>query len=82
MAVVGLERESIERYLLPGVNIGCENSPTNITLTGDSDTLEKVMEEIRSTNPGILVKALRVGCAYHSGQELLRRVLSSYLILC
>ena len=82
MAAIGLSRESVEQYLLPGVTIGCENSPASVTLTGDSNVLEKVMEEIRSANPGIFVRALHVDCAYHSGQYLLRRVPNSYLVLC
>lgn len=70
MAAIGLGRSSVEKYLQPGVTIGCENSPSSVTLTGDSDVLEKVMDEIRSANPDILVRALRVECAYHSGQYL------------
>ena len=68
MAAIGLSRESVEQYLQPGVTIGCENSPASVTLTGDSIVLEKVMEEIRSAHPGVLIRALHVECAYHSGQ--------------
>lgn len=67
MAAIGLGREKVEQYLQPGVTIGCENSPSSITLTGDSDVLEKVMEDIRAAEPSALVRALRVECAYHSG---------------
>ena len=82
MAAIGLSRENVEQYLLPGVIIGCENSPASVTLTGDSTVIEKVMEAIRSTYPGVLVRALHVECAYHSGQYLLRRVPNIYLFLC
>ncbi|PGH15529.1 hypothetical protein AJ79_02311 [Helicocarpus griseus UAMH5409] len=66
MAAIGLGREIVEHYLLPGVTIGCENSPASVTLTGELDALEEVMEEIRKANPEALVRALRVDCAYHS----------------
>jgi acyl transferase domain-containing protein len=68
MAAIGLGRESVEQYLQPGVTIGCENSPASVTLTGDLDVLEKVMEDIRTADSSVLVRALRVECAYHSGK--------------
>ncbi|KAK0611428.1 acyl transferase domain-containing protein [Immersiella caudata] len=66
MAAIGLGRESVEQYLKPGVAIGCENSPSSVTLTGELDVLETVMEDIRAAEPSALVRALRVECAYHS----------------
>ena len=80
MAAIGLGRESVEQYLLPGVIIGCENSPASVTLTGDTTLIDKIMEAIRSANPSVLVKVLHVECAYHSGQYLLRRVPNIYLV--
>lgn len=64
MAAIGLSRESVEQYLLPGVIIGCEKSPASVTLTGYSTVIEKVMEAIRSAYPGVLVRVLHVECAY------------------
>ena len=66
MAAIGLGRDNVTEYLRPGVIIGCENSPSSVTLTGDKDILEAVMENIRSAQPDTLVRALRVDCAYHS----------------
>ncbi|OLN81992.1 Lovastatin diketide synthase LovF 19, partial [Colletotrichum chlorophyti] len=66
MAAIGLGRESVEQYLQPGVTVGCENSPASVTLTGDVDVLETVMEDIRTADSSVLVRALRVECAYHS----------------
>ena len=80
MTAIGLSRESVKQYLLPGVVIGCENSPASVTLTGDSTVIDKIMETIRSANPSVLVRVLHVECAYHSGQYLLRRVPSIYLV--
>ncbi|KAF4945826.1 hypothetical protein FGADI_11645 [Fusarium gaditjirri] len=66
MAAIGLGREDVEQYLQPGVTIGCDNSPASVTLTGDSDALERVMGTIRTADPSVLVRPLRVECAYHS----------------
>ncbi|KAF6833041.1 Lovastatin diketide synthase LovF 1 [Colletotrichum plurivorum] len=66
MAAVGLGRDQIERFLKPGVIIGCENSPSNVTLSGDADVLETVMQDIRMGYPDTLVRSLRVECGYHS----------------
>ena len=66
MAAIGLGREKVTPYLRTGVIIGCENSPSSTTLTGDTDTLEQIMASIQSDQPEVLVRALHVECAYHS----------------
>jgi len=66
MAAIGLGRERVTQYLLSGVAIGCENSPESVTLSGDADTLEDIMGLIRNDHPDVLVRSLRVDCAYHS----------------
>ncbi|TVY85232.1 Highly reducing polyketide synthase FUM1 [Lachnellula suecica] len=66
MAAIGLGRDGVTPYLLPGVIIGCENSPSSVTLTGDMDVLEPIMRNIRHDLPDVLVRSLRVECAYHS----------------
>ncbi|KAF5573800.1 polyketide synthase [Fusarium pseudoanthophilum] len=66
MAAIGLGREDVEQYLQPGVTIGCDNLPASVTLTGDADVLERVMGTIRTAEPSVLVRPLRVECAYHS----------------
>ena len=80
MAAIGLSRESVEQYLLPGVIVGCENSPSSVTLTGDTTVIDIIMEAIRSADPSVLVRVLHVECAYHSGQYLLRQVTNIYLV--
>ena len=70
MAAIGLGRDQVIPYLRTGVIIGCENSPSNTTLTGDSDALEQVMLDIQTGNPEVLVRALKVECAYHSRKAL------------
>ncbi|KAI9759233.1 MAG: Type I Iterative PKS, partial [Geoglossum simile] len=66
MAAIGLGREQAAQYLLPGVTIGCENSPENVTLSGDADTLGGIMGHIHDEHPDVLVRSLHVDCAYHS----------------
>ncbi|KAK2034990.1 beta-ketoacyl synthase domain-containing protein [Colletotrichum zoysiae] len=66
MAAVGLGRNQVEQFLRPGVIVGCENSPSNVTLSGESDVLQDVLHNIRLKSPEILARALRVECGYHS----------------
>ncbi|RAH44629.1 KR-domain-containing protein [Aspergillus brunneoviolaceus CBS 621.78] len=41
MAAVGLGKTQVAQFLLPGVSIACENSPSGVTLAGDIDILDK-----------------------------------------
>ena len=70
MAAVGLGREEAQKYLIPGVVIACDNSPSSVTLSGDIDKLETVVANIRQSRPGIPTKTLNVGKAYHSHHML------------
>ena len=70
MAAVGLGRDDILPYLLPGVDIACENSQCNITLSGDMDGVEKVIENIKADQPGVFARMLRVEKAFHSRKLL------------
>ncbi|KAI2627830.1 hypothetical protein GGR54DRAFT_636951 [Hypoxylon sp. NC1633] len=66
MAAIGLGRNEVEEFCVPGVLIGCENSPNSVTLTGDVEPLAEVLQNIGSAHPDTLVRRLRVECAYHS----------------
>ncbi|KXJ95034.1 beta-ketoacyl synthase [Microdochium bolleyi] len=66
MAAVGLSRDDVQLFLRPGVIIGCENSPANVTLSGDADVLRNVMTDIQKAHPDTLVRQLRVECGFHS----------------
>lgn len=70
MAAVGLGPEQVQPYLLPGVTVGCENSPKSITITGDKDVLEVVIQKIKAEHPGVLARALQVDRAYHSREAI------------
>jgi acyl transferase domain-containing protein len=63
MAAVGLSRSQVKTHLKEGVIIGCENSPSSVTLSGDSATLQEVMTILREQYPEALVRKLRVDCA-------------------
>ncbi|KAF4904103.1 Highly reducing polyketide synthase gloL [Colletotrichum viniferum] len=66
MAAVGLGRSQVQKFLRPGVMIGCENSPASVTLSGEADVLEDVMKDIIAEHPGVLARSLHVECGYHS----------------
>ncbi|PKX95178.1 putative polyketide synthase [Aspergillus novofumigatus IBT 16806] len=65
MAAVGLGREQIRPYLREGVVIACENSPQNVTVSGDQRAIDEVVEEIQATDD-IFCRRLTVNVAYHS----------------
>jgi len=66
MAAIGLGRDAVTPFLVPGVVIACENSPESVTLSGDADKLLEVMDTIGQANPDKLVRRLKVDMAYHS----------------
>lgn len=66
MAAVGLGRDEIQPFVLPGVNIACENSHSNVTLSGDTEQVERIIETLKSEKPGAFARLLRVEKAYHS----------------
>ncbi|KAI0406775.1 acyl transferase domain-containing protein, partial [Xylaria palmicola] len=66
MAAIGLGSIDIQPYLVDGVVIACENSPSNITLSGDKDKIEEVIHAINYDHPDIISRRLQVDMAYHS----------------
>ena len=66
MAAVGMSWEQTAKYLLPDTNIACDNSPNSVTISGDHSAVETIMKNIRNSEPGILLRKLRVDKAYHS----------------
>ncbi|KAH6658527.1 KR domain-containing protein [Truncatella angustata] len=66
MAAVGLGRDDVARFLIPGVVIACENSPSSVTISGDKEKVESVLQVIRTEKPEALARALKVDKAYHS----------------
>ncbi|OJJ78433.1 uncharacterized protein ASPGLDRAFT_62541 [Aspergillus glaucus CBS 516.65] len=66
MAAVGLGSEKARRFLKPGVVIGCDNSPDSITLSGDSDVLAEILDDIHADDQDTFCRKLAVNVAYHS----------------
>lgn len=66
MAAVGMGRQETEPFLIPGVVIACENSPSSVTISGDTEPLEQVLEAVRAKNPDVMARKLKVRTAYHS----------------
>jgi acyl transferase domain-containing protein/NADPH:quinone reductase-like Zn-dependent oxidoreductase len=66
MAAVGLGSDEVQQYLVPGVTMACDNSPSSVTLSGDADKLTDVMARISQARPDVPVTRLKVDKAYHS----------------
>jgi acyl transferase domain-containing protein len=70
MAAVGLGRDEMEKYLVKGVVIACENSPSSVTLSGDVEELDGLLQMLKEQQPEIFARRLQVEMAYHSGMYL------------
>ncbi|KAE8154264.1 hypothetical protein BDV25DRAFT_126571 [Aspergillus avenaceus] len=66
MAVVGLNADEARALLPDGVHVACENSPQNVTLSGDRDKVLQVLEKIQTEKSDVFCRQLRVSVAYHS----------------
>ena len=78
---VGLGKHDISSYLKKGVSIACENSPRNVTLSGELEALEQIIEQLKKEQPGLFVRRLSVKVAYHSGKSLLSSCIADSLTL-
>ncbi|PGH05504.1 hypothetical protein AJ80_08325 [Polytolypa hystricis UAMH7299] len=71
MAAVGIGRAEAALYLERGVVVACDNSPNSVTLSGDRDVLENIIEDIRRDDDKLFVRMLKTdGMAYHSHHML------------
>ncbi len=73
MAAVGMGRIMVDPYLVRGVVIACENSPSSVTLSGDKKQLNDIVGKIIAEQPEVFVRHLKVEMAYHSREFLLGR---------
>ncbi|KAI1852774.1 hypothetical protein JX266_002315 [Neoarthrinium moseri] len=68
MAAVGLDPELAKQYItrttMGKVVVACINSPSNVTLSGDTEGIDEVTKLIQAD--GIFARKLRVSTAYHS----------------
>ncbi|KAL4887827.1 polyketide synthase dehydratase-domain-containing protein [Aspergillus ambiguus] len=56
-----------------------QNSPNSTTISGDLDQLRTVIETIKSSNPDVLARELKVDMAYHSSH--MKGLASKYMTL-
>lgn len=80
MMSVNLAETDAESYLvkasLPGrVSVACINSPTNVTLSGDENTIDQL--QIALEKNGVFARKIRTGVAYHS--PAMHQVAGDYL---
>ncbi|KAK2831972.1 Type I Iterative PKS, partial [Arthroderma sp. PD_2] len=66
MAAIGLGWDQATQYLQLGVAIACDNSPRSVTLSGDKENVEAVVDSIKTDRPDVLARLLQVDKAYHS----------------
>lgn len=66
MAAVGLGRKDASKFLVDGVVVACENSPSSVTISGDEEKVLEVITKVKSESPDTLARLLKVDMAYHS----------------
>ncbi|KGO46306.1 Acyl transferase/acyl hydrolase/lysophospholipase [Penicillium expansum] len=66
MVAVGLTPDEVVPYLTPGVVVACHNSPHSVTLSGDKDSIDRAIKNIKAANSDTLCRRLTVKIAYHS----------------
>lgn len=69
MAAIGLGRDATAEFLIDGVVIACENSPSSTTISGDLDKMSQVVDAIKAQQPDALARQLKVDMAYHSRKD-------------
>jgi acyl transferase domain-containing protein len=82
MAAIGLGKAEILPFLVPGVGIACENSGSTVTISGDSETLEQVMDAIKNQHHQAFMRKLQIEMAYHSGKTTSHLLSDEYANRC
>ncbi|RFU80508.1 polyketide synthase [Trichoderma arundinaceum] len=70
MAAIGLGAHEMAPYMETGVVVACENSQCSVTVSGDSEQVEKVVQNVKEQRPGVLARFLKVEKAFHSHHML------------
>jgi acyl transferase domain-containing protein len=71
MAAIGVGKAEATLYLEDGVLVACENSPHSVTLSGDEEALDRIIEQMKYDDPDIFARKLKTdGMAYHSHHML------------
>jgi acyl transferase domain-containing protein len=66
MIAAGLGYEDVKQYIVPGVMIACDKSPSSVTLSGDADKLAEVVSGIKKKLPNVAATNLKAEKANHS----------------
>ncbi|KAJ4419139.1 Type I Iterative PKS [Gnomoniopsis sp. IMI 355080] len=66
MAYIGLGAKELTKFLIPGVVIGCENSPLSSTLSGDPVCIQHCIDQIHRRHPEVSTSLLKVETSFHS----------------
>ncbi|KZF21837.1 polyketide synthase [Xylona heveae TC161] len=66
MAAIGMGWAEVKPFLIPTVDVACENSPKSVTLSGDAEKVKDVVAAIQKARPEVLARLLKVEKAYHS----------------
>jgi acyl transferase domain-containing protein len=66
MAAIGMSWTDTEKCLIPKVTIACDNSPKNVTISGDAEQVKAVVAEVSKSRPDVMARLLQVDKAYHS----------------
>ena len=61
----GMSWKETEKYLVANVAIACDQSPKNVTISGDVDKVEAVIWDIHKSHPDVIPQKLQVNNAYH-----------------
>ncbi|KAF6838015.1 KR domain-containing protein [Colletotrichum musicola] len=64
MMSVGLSQEGLLPYLKDGLSIACINSPVNVTLSGPTEAIDRLLKELEENE--IFARKLSVEVGYHS----------------
>ncbi len=68
MAAIGLGSKDIQKYLPSdgSIEIGAYNSPSMVTLSGDADAIDLLLEKLKKLDPQIQTHKLDLDFAWHS----------------
>ncbi|KAL6808135.1 hypothetical protein V8C40DRAFT_278958 [Trichoderma camerunense] len=66
MAAIGLGHDDVMPLLRPGTTIACENSGGSVTISGDLEPLDALIDDIKQGYPDVLARKLQVEMAYYS----------------
>jgi acyl transferase domain-containing protein/SAM-dependent methyltransferase len=70
MAVIGLSWDEVATHLKQNAVLACNNSPSNVTISGNTAAVRETVETIQNHKPDAFVRILKVNIAYHSHHML------------